>query len=136
MVGHKGSNKKLQFHWQVFLLFIVQGKQFYLDGPDNRSGNLISNYEPPKRHLTRKDGTQVRTEEKSVELLMELLDRFSEELDVVFDPFAGTASLALAAVQLNRKFSGCEKDTMCHSLASTRLFEFFKKQFNESNYYN
>ena len=64
---------------------------------------------------------------------MELLDRFSDEGDTIFDPFAGTASLALATIQMNRKFVGCEKEQTCHTLASARVFDTFKKFCDESN---
>ena len=115
------------------IYFIFQGKQVYIEGDQPRSGNIIENYEPPSNPLKYADGTTVRTEEKAVNLLMELLDRFSPPNARVLDVFAGTATTALACIEMGFRFYGCEKDKECSELASERLFDIYKKLFNESN---
>lgn len=41
--------------------------------------------------------------------------------DLVFDPFAGSASTGVAALSLNRKFLGCDVELEYADLASRRL---------------
>jgi DNA modification methylase len=41
--------------------------------------------------------------------------------DRVFDPFAGSASTGVAALQINRRFVGCEVDAEFATLARKRL---------------
>jgi DNA modification methylase len=75
----------------------------------------------------------VRTEEKTKELFKEILDRFSNVNDKVLDCFAGTASCALACLEMDRKFTGCEKYEDCYTLAVMRLFEEYKMLYEQSN---
>ena len=82
-----------------------------------------------------KSGNRVRQEEKSINLLLELIDRFvMKEQAVVLDPFAGTATTALAYMKIGFQFIGCEIDKNCYDLASQRLFDEFKKLDKRSNF--
>lgn len=65
----------------------------------------------------------LRSEQKPVALLKELICRFSQPGDLVVDPFAGTFSTAFACMDLpnHRKFVSCEKDETCFSYAFTRI---------------
>lgn len=130
----KGQQKHWISNGRFILLIKIQGNQVHIKGNQPRSGNFIENYEPPKHSLCGPDGTSIRTEEKSVELLMEILERFSKDGDLVLDCFAGTASCALACLQLHRKFTGCEKDQICYELAAKRLFREYKVMYERSNF--
>ena len=100
-----------------------------------RNGNVIENYIPPKNPLTGKDWKRIRQEEKSVDLLMELIDRFvMRQQAVILDVLAGTATTALACFKFGFKFIGCEPDKECYGLASERLFDEYKKLDKRSDY--
>lgn len=46
--------------------------------------------------------------QKPLQVLKHIIKIASNENDMVFDPFMGVASTAVAAIELNRKFCGCE----------------------------
>ena len=46
--------------------------------------------------------------QKPVKLLKHIIEIASNEGDIIFDPFMGVGSSGVAAVQLGRKFGGCE----------------------------
>lgn len=48
--------------------------------------------------------------QKPVEMWCQLLNFYTKEGDVVFDPFAGSCSLAVACHKLNRKYICCERN--------------------------
>jgi site-specific DNA-methyltransferase (adenine-specific) len=55
------------------------------------------------------------------ELVATILENFSEEGDVVYDPFMGTGTTAVVAKQLNRKFIGSEISQKYIDIANKRL---------------
>lgn len=57
------------------------------------------------------------------ELVSKILENFSEEGDVVYDPFMGTGTTAVVAKKLNRNFIGSEISQKYISLAKERLKE-------------
>lgn len=59
--------------------------------------------------------------EKPVELLQTLICQSSEIGDLVCDPFAGSGSAALAALQNGRVFVGCDRAASALDLAHERL---------------
>ena len=62
--------------------------------------------------------------EKPVRLLERIMALISDEGDTVLDPFAGSASTAIAALNTGRKFIGYEIDDEYFALASKRLEEY------------
>lgn len=68
--------------------------------------------------------------EKPVALMQQLVLKHSNENDTVLDCFAGSASVAVAAINTNRNFIGCEIDKEYFSKAKARLNElgFLKEQ--------
>jgi hypothetical protein len=95
---------------------------------------VIENYVPPSSPLIDAEGKRVRTEEKSVPLLKELLDRFAKNNSSVLDVFAGTASTALACIEMGHKFYGTDQDKDCIKLASERIFDHYKSLYDASNF--
>jgi len=59
--------------------------------------------------------------EKPVFLLERAIIAFSDEGGVIFDPFAGSGSTGVAAINLNRGFVGCEIDQDYFEIADERL---------------
>jgi site-specific DNA-methyltransferase (adenine-specific) len=59
--------------------------------------------------------------QKPVDLLERLLRVVSKEGDIVLDPFAGSASTAIACIKQNRNFICCEIDKEYYEAAIKRL---------------
>ena len=88
----------------------------------------------------REDGKKrkglVRPEQKSLQLLKELVSRFSQPGDKVVDFFAGSFSTAVACFSLpgTRKFVGCEKDNECFKLAQPFVQDRFAQCMTNPNH--
>jgi site-specific DNA-methyltransferase (adenine-specific) len=59
-----------------------------------------------------------------VELVSTILENFSKEGDVVYDPFMGTGTTAVVAKRLNRKFIGSEISHKYIDIAEERLQDY------------
>ncbi|MYB35733.1 MAG: site-specific DNA-methyltransferase, partial [Gammaproteobacteria bacterium] len=59
--------------------------------------------------------------QKPLELIDRILLASSNEGDLVFDPFMGSCSTGLSALQNNRKFVGCEMNKEYVDLSVARL---------------
>jgi adenine-specific DNA-methyltransferase len=68
-------------------------------------------------------GNKLHPTQKPVMALQPLIAAYSQAGGVVLDPFAGSASTAIAARLLGRSFVAIEKDAMYHRIASERLAE-------------
>lgn len=68
-----------------------------------------------------KDHTKTHPTEKPVELIRHYIENSSAPGDLVFDPFAGTGSTALAAVASGRRWLTCELDPEYYLKAALRL---------------
>ena len=80
-----------------------------------RSGKWPS---PPARF---DPGGQVHPTQKPLPLMRQLLDDFTDRDELVLDPFAGSASTAVACWELGRRFVGWEVDPNYHGAAIVRL---------------
>jgi site-specific DNA-methyltransferase (adenine-specific) len=58
-----------------------------------------------------------------VEALEELINIYSGPGELVLDPFAGSASTAIAAIGLGRRYFAIEKDDSYFAIAKKRLAE-------------
>jgi len=61
------------------------------------------------------------TAQKSLPLFEALVKKHSNEGDVVLDPFAGSATTAIACMNTGRKFKGCELDEEYFDKAQKRI---------------
>jgi len=59
--------------------------------------------------------------QKSLPLFEDLIRKHSNEGDVVLDCFAGSATTAIAAINTNRRFTGCESNEEYFSKAEERI---------------
>lgn len=59
--------------------------------------------------------------QKPVKLLKHIINIASDPGDVVFDPFMGVGSTGVAALELGRKFSGCEIDETYFKACEKRM---------------
>lgn len=70
----------------------------------------------------------VHQNEKPIPLLMQCILKSSNEGDLVFDGFVGSASTALACLRTNRKFLGFELDKDYFNVAQRRIKEEMSNQ--------
>lgn len=59
--------------------------------------------------------------QKPIQLLERILLASTNEGDLIFDPFSGSSTTALAAIKLNRLFVGCELESEYISLSIKRI---------------
>ena len=60
--------------------------------------------------------------QKPVDLLERIILASTNEGDLILDPFMGSGTTGVAAVKLNRKFVGIEKETDFVALAEKRIY--------------
>ena len=78
-----------------------------------------------------KDGRKIHhTAVYPMELARRVIQSWSDEGDVVLDPFLGSGTSGLAAVELGRNFIGCEQNQDYYQMASERIQE----RMNEVGY--
>jgi site-specific DNA-methyltransferase (adenine-specific) len=82
----------------------------------NNNGKMIFNSMPMRKDT---ETPRIHPTQKPVKTLMELIEIFTDEGEVVIDPCAGSGSTLLAALKLNRKAYGFE------------IKKEFVKKFNE-----
>lgn len=58
---------------------------------------------------------------KPLELMMELVELFTDPDDLIVDPFAGSATTLLAALRLGRRVIGIESKSVHHTLGLERI---------------
>ena len=58
---------------------------------------------------------------KPLSLMKELVELFTDQDDLVLDPFAGSATTGVACIKLQRRFLGIEQNPKYFELACTRL---------------
>lgn len=68
-----------------------------------------------------RDAGRFHPTQKPLQLMEELVNKHSNEGDLVLDCFAGSGTTAIAAAALNRNFIGCERDPDYHRKAIERM---------------
>lgn len=66
-------------------------------------------------------GNKFHPTQKSIHILMPLIETFTRPGDVVLDPFAGSGSTCVAAQRTGRRYLGIELDASHHTTACKRL---------------
>jgi len=96
-----------------FVFFVHKGRSLLRDGrrPDILEYSKVSG------------GNMKHPTEKPVELLSRLIKDSSDECDSIFDPFMGSGTTGVAAINTNRKFIGIELDSDYFSIAKSRIKE-------------
>lgn len=75
----------------------------------------------PNKKTKGEDGKNIHDTEKPVQLMQILIENSSNELDIVYDPFMGVGSTAIACVNTGRKFIGTELDENYFNIAKQRI---------------
>ena len=68
-------------------------------------------------------GNKLHPTEKPVDMIQYLLEKFSDKMSVVFDPFMGSGTTGVACVNTGRRFIGIELDESYFHLAEKRINE-------------
>ncbi len=61
--------------------------------------------------------------QKPVKLMIDVIEAFTKPGDMIFDPFAGSGSTAVACVRTGRNFIGCELRPEYYEIAQRRIAE-------------
>lgn len=104
-------------HYKGRLLYGADVAYLYGDPPKSRLGNHVISGEACKTQSTGR--TTIHKCERSIEHVEFLVRIWSE--NIVLDPFAGSGTTGVAAVQLGRKFLGFEIDPDYCELANKRI---------------
>ena len=64
---------------------------------------------------------RVHPTQKPIALMRYLIERYTNPNEIIFDPFMGSGTTGVAAVQLNRKFIGCEINPHYFAIAEKRI---------------
>ena len=60
---------------------------------------------------------------KPIEYMQKLVERLTKAGDTIFDPFMGSGTTGVAAIQLGRNFIGCEISEDYFAIAEKRIKE-------------
>ncbi|WP_066388868.1 DNA-methyltransferase [Helicobacter himalayensis] len=103
-------------NWQKHKLGLINTKE-------SLDGKFPSNVMEVSKH-TRKNESDTKIEHltpKPVRLISHLIRLFTQEEQIVLDPFMGSGSHAIAALQNNRKFIGYEIEQKYFEIAKKRI---------------
>ena len=93
-------------------------------GINGRPSNVFLDYEPPSARMRLRDidGKELRQNaEKSILINEYFIDLFTPAWGVVYDMFAGTASMAVACMKNQRFYVGTEKEQTVVESAQQRI---------------
>lgn len=110
--------------------------RFQGDGPNNpfeyivvarprrvvNCGSLKAFYDLPRLSSGMREA-QGLTGQKPLELMRQVIDRYTKPGQLICDPYAGTASTLIAAHQLDRPAIGSERDPDTHAKALDRIVQ-------------
>ncbi len=92
-----------------FILFIQKGRRF-ING--SRDSNIFK---------FARTGNKIHPTQKPVDLMEYLIEKFTDENEVVLDPFMGSGTTGVACKNLNRNFIGIELDEKYFEIAKERI---------------
>ncbi len=111
VAGHKPgamSNTPIGFNnWQPI---VIGGS------PKIRAGVDAFDFRP-----TDPDESYYHSCQKPLNFMRWIISRFTLETDIIFDPFMGSGSTGIAALQLGRSFMGCELSPEYFAVAEKRI---------------
>lgn len=81
------------------------------------AGNVVGNTKRPNY----KREKVFFTSEKPVEFLVELMNVFCKDMNVILDPFMGTGNVGVAAIATDKSFTGIELELKHYEIAQKRV---------------
>jgi hypothetical protein len=123
VVAHKRSGSRIKEEGKC-IANLGHYNGHVMDAQTLVNSNLIYPYYPPYGPEVVMRGRQwLRTEQKSLELMRELVCRYSMKGSVVVDLYGGTFSTALACITDNRTVVCFERDVECATLAVRHVYK-------------
>jgi site-specific DNA-methyltransferase (adenine-specific) len=118
LIWNKGN--KIMGHYYMnqfeYILFLRKGKGKKI----NHCGTAdIIDVHSKKTKDT--EGKNLHDTEKPVQLMQVLIENSSQKDEIVFDPFIGIGGTAIACIDTDRKYIGCELDEIYFDLGNERI---------------
>ena len=98
-----------------YIIFARKGKAKKIN--NNGSASILRH----KNIKTKINGKNIHDTEKPIELMKVLIGNSSSIGDIVMDPFMGSGTTGIAAIELDRNFIGIELDEGYFKIAQTRI---------------
>ena len=89
----------------------------------NPLGKIPTDVWPKNNHTTSKEYAGWHPTQKPLELLERIIKAHTNQGDVVLDCFSGSGSTAIASINTNREFIGCELDEEYFTKSMERINE-------------
>lgn len=90
-------------------------------GQPHEKGTIPTCVWEKNNHTTSKDFVNWHPTTKNLDVLGRIIRAYTNEDDLVFDPFMGSGSTAVAAIRSQRRYLGSEIDPVYHEKAMQRL---------------
>lgn len=87
----------------------------------NSKRNSVKIFAQSTNGLMGEEKNRVHPTQKPIRLLTWLIENYTQEGDVIFDPFMGSGSTGVAAMRAGRRFIGVEKDPAYFAIAQERI---------------
>lgn len=100
---------------QSFEAIVLAGRQ----GVTCPVGGKARYYEHTRKHMAK--GARPHPTMKPLELMMDIVLDFTNEGDLILDPFAGSGTTGVACRMLGRRFIGWEMNPEYHAIAMRRI---------------
>ena len=126
----KGTTRSII--WQKTNPSPMNGQHVYLSGVEHAvwfkpRGRKVFNAHCKNTVFTYSNGSRkIHPTQKHIELFKELITDNSNEKEVVFDPFMGSGTTAVAAIDTGRNYLGFELDEEYHKLSEHRIADHIK----------
>ena len=121
----KGTTRSII--WQKTNPSPMNGQHVYLSGVEHAvwfkpRGRKVFNAHCKSTVFTYSNGSRkIHPTQKHIELFKELITDNSNEKEIVFDPFMGSGTTAVAAIDTGRNYLGFELDEEYHKLSEQRI---------------
>lgn len=126
LIWNKGNKIMGQYYMSQFEYIL-----FFRKGTAKKINNCGTSdiLEVANKKSKNTNGENIHDTEKPIELMEILINNSSNKNDIVLDPFVGVGSVAIACLNLNRKYVGFEIDKQYYDISLKRL-ETCKNQMN------
>lgn len=128
----KGTTRSII--WQKTNPSPMNGQYVYLSGVEHAvwfkpRGRKVFNAHCKNTVFTYSNGSRkIHPTQKNLDLFKELIIDNSSEGEIVFDPFMGSGTTAVAAIDTGRNYLGFELDVEYHKLSEQRIADHIKSK--------
>lgn len=128
----KGTTRSII--WQKTNPSPMNGQYVYLSGVEHAvwfkpRGRKVFNAHCKNTVFTYSNGSRkIHPTQKNLDLFKELIIDNSSEGEIVFDPFMGSGTTAVAAINTGRNYLGFELDEEYHKLSEQRITDHIKSK--------